>query len=107
MMLPTEPAVDTTATAAQVWHRLGAAIEPAHLPAPSSISAFPELHLVLIWLHDHSRTDLYTWVAWLGAHQVWHRSGSARFTSDWRGWTVDVVLIERWTDTATDTGRAA
>lgn len=100
----TEPADSGTATAAQVWARLGTAIEAANLPTPDSIIVG---HRALILLHDscgHTLTDLHTWIAWLGAHGLktktynssrpghLQRDTSAKAT--WRGWNIEVVLIE-------------
>jgi len=102
--LATQP--DTgTATAAQLWARLGTAIEAANLPAPSTISVNGDQ--VRVYLHDtdgHTYTDLCTWMAWLRASRLAthvtespkpgyvQRDTSVKAT--WRGWDITVVFIE-------------
>ena len=100
--VPTTEPTRETATAAEVWHRLGEAIGTHNLPAPSSITHYRLTESVGVELHTtagHTLTDWQTWVAWLGSTGM-RIEGSGRWRwhsaeAEWRGWRIEVTFYER------------
>jgi len=101
---PTAPAEEPAAPAddTELWYLLGTAVKAASLPAPTCVELVPDGSAV-VWLQHHEPTDLYTWVAWLGAQRVESPPGVTRverFRGTRCGRTVDVVLIRPDTEAA-------